>query len=327
MSVPPVYAVRGDNPELVSQAARQLVNELAVRGEQRVAPEEYGAEGLDVTDLVSSCSTPPLFADRRVVVLREVAALRQEQVGALVDYLGDPMPTTTLVLVSDGGQFPGKLLDAAKRAGEVVDASVGRDRAGWLASKLDHAPLRLDKPATQMLASHLGEDLERLPGLVDTLVASFGEGSTVGAEELEPYLGEPGSAPPWYLTDAIDRGDAASAIAALRRLTGPGERHPLVVMATLHRHFWAMLRLDGSGVTSPAEAAELLGSRSTFPAGKALSQSKRLGSEGIGRAISLLAAADLDLRGESGWPAETTLEILVARLSRLAPRTRARSRR
>ena len=54
---------------------------------------------------------------------------------------------------------------------------------------------------------------------------------------------------------------------------------PLVVLATLHRHYGAMLRLDGSDATSPSEAAELLGARSEFVARKALEQSRRLGSE------------------------------------------------
>jgi hypothetical protein len=42
----------------------------------------------------------------------------------------------------------------------------------------------------------------------------------------------------------------------------------------------------------------------------------------VAEAIRLLAEADLDLRGfERVWPDELVLEVLVARLSRLAPRT------
>jgi DNA polymerase-3 subunit delta len=39
----------------------------------------------------------------------------------------------------------------------------------------------------------------------------------------------------------------------------------------------------------------------------------------VRRAIDLLARADLDLRGETDLPAELVMEVLVARLSRLAP--------
>jgi DNA polymerase-3 subunit delta len=83
-----------------------------------------------------------------------------------------------------------------------------------------------------------------------------------------------------------------------------------------------MLRLDGSGVTSAEQAAELLGIKSAFPAKKALAQANRLGSARIARAVELLAEADLDLRGTTGLPGELVVEVLVARLSRLGGQRR-----
>ena len=61
---------------------------------------------------------------------------------------------------------------------------------------------------------------------------------------------------------------------------------------------------------------------STYPAKKALLQARRLGSDGIGRAVTLLADADVALKGAVEWPSDMVLEVLVARLSRLAPAPR-----
>jgi DNA polymerase-3 subunit delta len=98
-----------------------------------------------------------------------------------------------------------------------------------------------------------------------------------------------------------------------------GGRHPLVVMATLHGHYARMLQLDGAPVSGERDAAQLLGLRgSTYPARKAMQQARRLGHDRIVDAISLLAAADLDLRGAKAWPEDLVLEVLVARLARLA---------
>jgi DNA polymerase-3 subunit delta len=85
-----------------------------------------------------------------------------------------------------------------------------------------------------------------------------------------------------------------------------------------------MLRLDGAGVRDEAQAAELLGMKgSTFPAKKALNQARRLGHDGVVDAIGLLADADLDLRTfTKDWPEQLVMEVLVARLSRLGPRSR-----
>ena len=160
------------------------------------------------------------------------------------------------------------------------------------------------------------------PGLLDTLAAAYGRGATVTAADLEPFLGEAGALAPWDLTDAIDAGRTAPALEVLHRMLSAGESHPLVILALLHKHYRQMLRLDGSGVTSPEQAAEVLGTKSAFPAKKALAQANRLGTARIARAVQLLAAADLDLRGTTGLPGELVVEVLVARLSRLARQRR-----
>jgi len=143
----------------------------------------------------------------------------------------------------------------------------------------------------------------------------------VGVDELQPFLGEAGGVAPWTLTDAIDAGDTEGALVALKRLTEAGDRHPLVILASLHRHYGAMLRLEGAGVRDENEAAALIGS-GPYPAKKAMNHARRLGPTGVGRAITLLSDADIDLRGGRAWPEPLILEVLVARLSRLGPRRR-----
>ncbi|MGH9079251.1 MAG: DNA polymerase III subunit delta [Acidimicrobiales bacterium] len=315
------YLVKGNDPSLVAQAAHALTERLVGGGDPSLVVEEFGGPNLDALDVgavIDACTTPPFLVERRVVVLRQAGQLTAADAKRLVDYVKDPLGTTVLVLVAGGGTIPQGLARAVG-AGGTVDTSVGtgRARAQWLADQLRSGPVRLEGPAAAHLSEHLGEDVGRLEGLLDTLAAAYGPGSTVSLEELEPFLGVAGALAPWDLTDAIDAGETARALAALERMVS-GESHPLVVMAILHRHYRQMLRLDGAGMTVPEEAARLLGLRSSFPAQKALAQSRRLGSARIARAIRLLAQADLDVRGVTALPGETVLEVLVARLSRLS---------
>jgi DNA polymerase-3 subunit delta len=92
-------------------------------------------------------------------------------------------------------------------------------------------------------------------------------------------------------------------------------------MGTLVAHYTRMLRLDGAQAADEKAAAQLLGLKgSTFPARKALTQTRRLGHEGVTRAMTLLAEADLDVRGARAWTDELVMEVLVARLSKLGGR-------
>jgi DNA polymerase III subunit delta len=163
----------------------------------------------------------------------------------------------------------------------------------------------------------IGDSLSRVDGIMSVLSAVYGDGARITAEELEPFLGDAGGGAPWDLTDAIDRGDAAAALDQLRRQLN-GDRHPLQVMASLTAHFTKMLRLSGSGIADEQAAAAALGmTGSTFPAKKALTQSRKLGPVGVSRGVELLAEADLDLRGRRDIPGDVVMEVLVARLARL----------
>lgn len=310
------WFVKGDDPTLLADEVHRLMKEQA--GDDPMAVEDLSGEDVEVSQIVDACNTPPFLAERRVVVVRDVGRFTADSLEPLTAWLKDPLPTTALILTAGGGQVSQRLVNAVKKVGTVVDTSAGtgRARTTWLVDRLKQAPVKLDAAAGDLLGRHLGEDVGRLTSLLDALAAAYGEGAKLGVEEIEPFLGEAGGVAPWDLTDAIDRGDTAAALALLHRMMGAGDRHPLVVMATLHRHFAAMLRLDGADVTTEQQAAQLLG-MAPFPAKKALNQLRKIGSANVARAITLLADADLDLRGVQSWPDRLVMEVLVARMSRL----------
>jgi len=293
--------------------ATLVVDEPVLDDDQRLRP------------LVDAAQTSPFFTDHRVVVGRDLERFKgKDDLAPLLAYLADPLPSTVLVLEWGGtGRVPKALADAVEAAGgQVVATDPGRDVGDFVAKAADQAGVRLERDAQRHLVDWLGDDPGKLPGILAVLASAYGEGTRLGVAEVEPFLGEAGGVPPWDLTDAIDRGDIAAAITTLTRMLRAG-RHPMQVMATLHTHFQRILRLDGAAVRGEKEAATVLGLKgSTFPAKKALAQSRRLGPDGVRESIRLLARTDLELRGTVDWPPELSMEILVARLARVAKTAR-----
>lgn len=330
-----VHLITGDDDSLVMSAVTELVHRLVGDGDRTLMVDDLDGDEIDVSSIVEAAQTPSFLTERRIVVARGVGRFSTDDVGPLVAYLGDPLPTTDLVLVGGGGRISKAVTDAAKRAGAtVIDAippTRARERSGWVDDRVHVAGLQLDHGAMALLNSWMGEDAGRLQGVLDTLTSAFGAthisggGGTqrLGADDIKPFLGEAGGVPPWDLTDAVDRGDTATALTLLHRMMGAGERHPLQVMAILHAHFLKLLKLDGVDVRDEAAAASVLGIKAGFPARKALDQYRRLGSAGVARGVALLAQADLDLRGAKDWSEQLVMEVLVARLSRLSPPARA----
>lgn len=327
----PIVLLKGSDPVLLADAAgNRLAAMLGDRDHDEVV-DLFSGDEFEVSDVVMAASAVSMFGDR-VIVMRNGSRFNVDALGPLIAYAADPNPTSQVLVVWDKPTMPSakaytvpkKLTDAVKACGGTVsDSDVSANakvRQGWLDDHLAAAAVKFLPQTKSLIVGRLGEDVARLGGLIRLLEATFPAGSKLSPEDVEPFLGEAGSVPPWELTDAIDKGDVPLAVSKLRRMMNAGERHPLALMATLGTHFQRMLRLDGSGVRSEQEAAELLGMKkgSTFPAKKAMQQGRNLGSERLARAVGLLAQADVDLRGASAVPPEATMEVLVARLAQLS---------
>ena len=335
----PVYLVKGSDDVLRGEALTKLLEEVVGEGDRTLMVDEFDLDQVKLGAAIDAAQTPPFLTPDRVVVVRRFGRFsKTEQVQGLLDYLADPLPTSTVVLVweksvssnesgepaSTSPRVPPALTKAVKAAsGEVLDtdAPSGRGMAPWVADQLRGAGLDVEPKAQDLIVATLGEDAGALVGLIERLRPSFPPGTRLRTDDIQPFLGPAGGVPPWDLTDAIDSGNVSDALDKLQRMMVGGDRHPLAIMATLQSHFTRMMRLDGAGARNDKDAALVLGLKgSTFPAKKSLNQLQRLGGVKVRRAVALLAEADRDLRGERAWPGNLVMEVLVARLTRLSRR-------
>ncbi len=323
-----IHLITGDDESLVLSAVTELVHRLVGAEDRTLMVDDFSGDDYELRAVVDAAQTMPFLTDKRVVVARDIGRFTADDVSPLVAYLNDPLPSTDLVMVAGGGRMVKSLTDAAKKAGgtttNTTPPTSKRDRSMWIEEQVAGAGMMLDSSALALIAGWMGEEPGRLSGVLETLQSTYGNDRKLSAGDVEPFLGDSGSVPPWDLTDAIDRGDTTAALSMLARMIS--SRHPLQVMATLHSHYVRLLKLDGAEANTEQAVADVLGIKAGFPARKALDQYRRLSSGGVARAIDLLAQADLDLRGQRDLPEELVMEVLVARLSRLSPAGGARGR-
>lgn len=332
-----IYLITGADDRLVSAQLTELVDQLIGTSDRATMYESHdaGAVAADereraIRNAVMSAETPSLFGDVRVVVLRGIHEATVDQLAPMFVYLLDP-PETTHLVITASGKLAKSTTDALKKSGAtIIVASPPARRSDlvvWFHEQFTQAGLKLDQDAMNSVIDWLGQDQARLPSLIEVLVSAFGTSKKLSADDVQPFLGEQGSVLPWDLTDAVDRADVSTALAMLRRMVRSGEYHPLQVMSILHNHYVRLLKLDGPDVLDAQQAMSLIGSKSDFQGRKYLDLYRRVGSSGVSSAIQLLSRADIDLRGGKDLPEELTMEILVARLSKMggpAPRSSRR---
>lgn len=351
MSVAPVHLVRGEDPVLRADVTTALIDELLAGADRSLALDDLevpgkrkndddgGAdaesEGVDLSILeriLVALGSPPFLVERRVVVIRNIAGLSKDQVALVVERLADPTPGVVAVIEHHGGRLPGefeKFVKANKIAARVPEAeqvAAGSKNTTVveveLQRQLQACGVKLHTDARARIVAHLGDDAARVAELVEILATRFTLGTTVRADEIEPYLGEAGGLDrPFALTEALEKGDAARALEVLHRLMHATNakseaRHPMLLMATLGNYYRSLLRLDSPGIRTKDDAAAVLGGN-PWAAKYRLDASRQLGTTGLREAIALLAQADLDLRGKRAIDEETVMHVLVARLAAL----------
>ena len=329
------YVVSGDE-SLIGLEMTALVDRLVGDNDRSMMVDDFDCADprTSIGSVADSLTTIPLFTERRIVVVRNVHSLTETNedpnaMDVLVRAIEARVEEVDVVVTVTGRQ-PKALADVMKAANaETIGASVGtnqRDRTEWVEVHLVEAGLTYAPDVPRVISTWLGGDHSRLAGLIKTLVSAYGEEARLTRTDVESFLGQAGSVAPWDLTDAIDDGDTHRALVMLHRFMGDGDAHPLQVVAVLANRYAQMMKLDGRGVRTAADAVAILGGKE-FTAKKVLEQYQRLGGSGVARAVGHIANADVDLRGGKDWPPELVMEVLVGRLCQLVPAKRVTSRR
>jgi DNA polymerase III subunit delta len=186
----PVYFLYGDDEFLKEGASRDVV-EAAIDPSTRDFNLEIRRGGeLDAEGLDALLSTPPMLAERRVVVIRDVDKLKKGARALLDRYLARPAHDTLLLLIAP--------------AGVKVDKGLS-DRA----TAVEFAPLdgeRLPKWITYHAEKALGRTIT--PDAVTLLIEAVGSDLPQLAVELEKLAS--------YTTNAIDERAVADVVGVRR---------------------------------------------------------------------------------------------------------------
>src|SRR3712207_1223 len=170
----PAYYLFGEDDFLKEHAVRQLL-EAAVDLATRDFNLEVrrGAE-VDAETLGSLLGTPPMMAERRVLDVRDVGALRKDARAVLDRYLKSPAPDAVVVLVAPAGAKTDRALSTRTTALEF-EPLTGDRVPRWIKH---HAEAELGTAITpeavELLQSAVGSDLPQLALELDKLASYVG---------------------------------------------------------------------------------------------------------------------------------------------------------
>jgi len=309
----PAYLIYGDEELLKDDAVRALVGAAVEPATRDFNLDVRRGGELDAEALLSLVGTPPMMAERRAVVVREVNALKKDARGALERYLARPSPETVLVLVAPAGAKDDKPLKALTTSVEFAPLT-GDRLPKWIAHfAKTELGVGITAGAIDLLQSAVGSDLPRLAAELDKLASYVGGNAGAGAEideaAVQDVVGVRRGETLGDFLDRVLRRDAAGALALVDHvLAQPKTTGVNVVMALATQMLavaWGQARF-ARGTPRNAlsrEYFDLLKSGGSFPGrpwGEAATAWTRAVDqwtpEQLDRALAALLVADCTLK-------------------------------
>lgn len=227
----PVYHLHGDDDYRKDTAVRELVAAVVDAATRDFNLELLRGTDVGVERLESALNTPPMMAERRAVVLRDVQLLRKDARVVLDRYLTRPAPETVLILVAPGGTKADKGLEqgASSFAFTALD---DRDVPAWITQHAREAhAATITGDAAALLQSAVGNDAAFLAAEVDKL-ASYANGSEIDEAAVAAVVGVRRGETMGDFLDRVAERDAPAALALMEHvLTLPKSGAVPIIMA------------------------------------------------------------------------------------------------
>lgn len=311
--VPPLVLIAGPETLLIDRGVDRVLQQARAASEDlevfRLAAATYTAGELMLQ------ASPSLFGGDKLILVRDLDEASDELILDLDTYLKAPDAGVTLVVTHKGGQRGKRVLDALKKGkAEIIDAPAvksDRDKADFAAREFSAAGRQARPDAIHALVEAVGKDLRELASACQQLIADTS--GVIDLDLVTTYHAGKVEATGFRVADAALAGNAGDALRLLRHAFAVGV-DPVPIVAVLASQLRQLVKVDAAGRGRSADIARQVG-LAPWQVDKAWRTLRGWDSEGLGRSIQAVAAADLEVKG-GGRDPEYAVEHAVLTITR-----------
>jgi len=314
----PVYLFFGDEEFQIQEAVDLIIAAAVDPAARDFNFTTVYCKGTSGNEIVNLCQTMPFLSPRRLVIAKEIEALKAADLDELLAYLRSPSPSTCLVLIANQSRFEKKTVVAAvEAAGAVVRffAPLDRDMPGWIESWCRQRGLTIQRDAALYVWQTLGNDLQAINNELEKTVISVKERKNIAYDDVKAVVGNFREYTSFDLADALGKKKREEAFLVLSYLIQEGES-PVGLLGSIAWNFRRLMQtrsLVDAGM-GPDEAMKKLRPPVIFH--QAVSFKEQLRSYSLAeleKAFEVFLNADKALKS-SGLSGKLVLERMILRL-------------
>ena len=307
----PIVFISGPEEYLAGRAIRSIREQLK-KLDSALEVHELDAGDYSAGTLLNLTS-PSLFAEPRLVIIRGFEKCSDDLITDGIDYLSNPTDDTTLILRHNGSSVRGKKFVEAIRdnelATEIACAEVKKDseRQAFVVGEFAHADRKIAPGAIRALLDAFADDTAELAAACSQLLMDSADSIT--EEIVDRYYGGRVETNAFKVADAALAGRSGEAMALLRHALATGA-DPVPLVAAISMKIRQMAKIYGNRSASP----QSLG-MAPWQLDRARKDLAGWSDDGLAAAIQAMADADAAAKGAERDPIYS-LEKLVNLISK-----------
>jgi DNA polymerase-3 subunit delta len=294
----PVYVLHSSHPVLLARAVAAIRDAAVPESARGFNYDVFEGRGTTASHILAAAQTLPMMAKRRMIFVRDLAAMNTAELAKLIPYLSSPNPTTTLLLVSSKVDKRLKFYAAAGRKKMLHELAAPRDVEPWVRDEAEALGIRIEPRAVSRLLDVVGKDLSRLSLSLEQL-ALYAMDRPIAADDVDDLIAETRERTVFELTNSIGAADLRGALTAVASLCD--QRQSAVGVVVMLGRFMRQLALCHAGQAQrlPKGAMAKLVGVPPFLVGKIKGQASRYSAASVAAAITRISTADRALKGQT----------------------------
>ena len=296
----PAYYLHGDDEYRKDDALRALLEAAVDPATRDFNLDVRKGSELDGETLASLLGMPPMMAERRVVVIRDLGSAKKDARAALEKYLASPAPDVLLVMTS--GTDDDRDVELPNVESVRIVPHTGAELPKWIVSRVERLGARITPAAVDLLQNVVGADAGQLAVEIDKL-ASYASGKDIDEDAVSAVVGVRREETLAHLLDAVAARDVRTALAVLPGVLQQPKMSGVFIVMTLTTQTMAFAIAQARG--GRANFFDILKSGGSNVAGRSWGEASNAWSRHVSRwtlpqldaALAALLQADFALKG------------------------------
>lgn len=256
-NVNPLYFIFGDEPFLIDQCIDRFKYGLLDENSMDFNYSMYYAADVEMQNLKEVVETLPVFASRRLVILKNAQELKDSEWAELESVVNSPVDSTVFVLFAD------KVDKRKKHFKNLIDHShsiefkkpYDNEIPRWINYYAGQFELKLTQPAIHRMHRLVGNNLSEIYAQLGNLKTYLNGQNTVDVAEVNAVVSNSKEENIFDFTKAIGQKDRVLALEQIINLLDQGQNE-IGVVSLLARHMRILLTIR-SGMDQGIGGAKL----------------------------------------------------------------------